>query len=134
VQVLTFANHILGSEKRVLVSLQISGRQLKYGLPESEALKALTYTPASFIGASDLIGAVRKNMVANLLITSGNIFSDDCVVYENWVQGTPYRFIDLRIKDLRGTYNLNVDTSNLKLVLSGTLISQLSNLPLIQRK
>ena len=54
---------------------------------------------------------LKKNMIANLLITSGNIFSDDCVVYENWVQGVPYRFVDLRIKDLRGTYSLKIDTA-----------------------
>ena len=77
-------------------------KSVKYGLPEAEALKALTYTPASMVGAADLVGAVKKNMIANLLITSGDIFKDDCVVYENWVQGVPYRLIDLRIKDLRG--------------------------------
>jgi imidazolonepropionase-like amidohydrolase len=95
-------------------------KAIKYGLPETEALKALTYTPASMIGATDLVGAVKKNMIANLLITSGNIFSDDCVVYENWVQGVPYRFVDLRIKDLRGTYSLNIDTTKFKLTLTGT--------------
>jgi imidazolonepropionase-like amidohydrolase len=95
-------------------------KAVKYGLSETEALKALTYTPSTLIGASDLVGAVKKNMIANLLITSGNIFNDDCVVYENWVQGTPYRLIDMRIKDLTGTYNLSVDTSDFKLVLSGT--------------
>jgi imidazolonepropionase-like amidohydrolase len=96
-------------------------KAVKYGLPENEALKALTYTPASFIGASDLVGAIKKNMIANLLITSGNIFSDDCVVYENWVQGIPYRIADLRIKDIRGTYALKIDTVQYKMVLSGTL-------------
>ena len=95
-------------------------KAIKYGLPETEALKALTYTPASYIGASDLVGAVKKNMIANLLITSGNIFSDDCVIYENWVQGIPYRIVDLRIKDLRGTYTLKIDTAQYKMVLSGT--------------
>ena len=65
------------------------------------------------IGASDLVGAVKKNMIANLLVTSGNIFADNCVIYENWVQGTPYRLVDLRIKDLRGTYSLEVDTAKL---------------------
>jgi imidazolonepropionase-like amidohydrolase len=95
-------------------------KAVKYGLTEAEALKALTATPAGMTGASDLIGAIRKNMVANLLITSGNIFSDDCVVYENWVEGIPYRFVDLRIKDLRGTYNLAVDTLKYKMTLSGT--------------
>jgi imidazolonepropionase-like amidohydrolase len=95
-------------------------KAVKYGLPEAEALKALTFTPASLVGATDLVGALKKNMIANLLITSGNIFSDDCVVYENWVQGIPYRFIDLRIKDMRGTYALKADTSDYKLILSGT--------------
>jgi imidazolonepropionase-like amidohydrolase len=95
-------------------------KSVKYGLSSSEALKALTYTPATMLGVADLVGAVRKNMVANLLITSGDIFSDDCIVFENWVQGIPYRFIDLRIKDLRGTYKLNVDTASYKFTLSGT--------------
>lgn len=95
-------------------------KTIKYGLPEADALKALTLTPAVMIGASDLVGAVKKNMIANLLITSGNIFKDDCVVYENWVQGVPYRLVDLRTTDLRGTYALKVDTAKYKMVLSGT--------------
>ncbi len=116
---LTFA--ITSSDLRTRTSFLTNLRKaIKCGLPEAEALKALTFTPANMIGAADLIGAVKKNMIANLLITSGNIFTDDCVLYENWVQGTPYRFIDLRIKDLRGTYDLNVDTARFKLVLSGT--------------
>ena len=116
---LTFA--ITSSDLRARTSFLANLRKaVKYGLPETEALKALTYTPASMIGATGLVGSVKKNMIANLLITSGNIFSDDCVIYENWVQGTPYRFIDLRIKDLRGTYALNVDTAKYKLTLTGT--------------
>lgn len=96
-------------------------KAIKYGLSETEALKALTANPADMISASDLVGAIKKNMLANFLITSGNIFNDDCVIYENWVKGVPYRFTDLRIKDLRGTYSLTVDTINFKMVLSGTL-------------
>jgi imidazolonepropionase-like amidohydrolase len=95
-------------------------KAVKCGLMESDALKALTTTPAEMIGASDLVGALKKGMLANFLITSGNIFSDDCVIYENWVQGTPYRIVDLRTKDLRGTYALKVDTASYKMVLSGT--------------
>jgi imidazolonepropionase-like amidohydrolase len=116
---LTFA--ITSSDLKIRSGFLTNLRKaVKYGLPENEALKALTYTPASYIGASALVGAIKKNMIANLLITSGNIFSDDCVVYENWVQGIPYRFADLRIKDLRGTYALKIDTIQYKLVLSGT--------------
>ncbi len=116
---LTFA--ITSSDLRLRSSFLTNLRKaIKYGLPEADALKALTITPANMIGASDLVGAVRKNMVANLLITSGNIFNDDCVIYENWVQGIPYRFVDLRTKDLRGTYSLKVDTAIFKMILSGT--------------
>ncbi len=96
-------------------------KAVKYGLPESEALKALTHTPASMADASNLVGAIRNNMVANFLITSGNIFQDDCVIYENWVQGVPYRFTDLRTADLRGTYLLEADTARFRMTLSGTL-------------
>jgi imidazolonepropionase-like amidohydrolase len=95
-------------------------KSVKYGLHEADALKALTTTPAALIGASDLLGAVKKNMIANLLVTSGDIFNDECVVYENWVQGVPYRFIDLRIKDLRGSYDLKTDSAHFKMILSGT--------------
>jgi len=112
---------ITSSDLRARTSFLTNLRKaIKYGLPEKEALKALTTTPAELVGASELVGAVKKNMLANLLITSGNIFSDDCVLYENWVQGVPYRFIDLRIKDLRGTYTLKIDTADYKLILSGT--------------
>jgi imidazolonepropionase-like amidohydrolase len=94
-------------------------KAIKYGLSETEALKALTYTPATYIGVADLVGALKKNMIANLLITSGNIFNDDCIIYENWVQGIPYRIVDLRIKDLRGSWILKIDSVQYKMVLSG---------------
>ena len=96
-------------------------KAVKNGLPENEAFKALTYTPAQIIGATGLVGAVKNNMIANLLVTSGNIFADDCIIYENWVQGTPYRLVDLRVTDIRGVYTLKVDTANYKLTLSGTI-------------
>ncbi len=94
-------------------------KSVSNGLSENDAIKALTYTPANMIGASGLLGAVKKNMIANLLVTSGNIFSDDCIIYETWVQGIPYRIVDLRFKDLRGIYNLAADTAHFKMVLSG---------------
>ena len=95
-------------------------KAVKAGLAENEALKAVTATPAALIGASDLVGAIKKGMVANLLVTSGNIFSEECVLYENWVQGVPFRLADLRFKDVRGNYSLKVDTTTYKLTLSGT--------------
>lgn len=115
---LTFA--ITSSDLKLRTSFLTNLRKsVSNGLSESEAIKALTYTPASMIGAADLVGAVKKNMIASLIVTSGNIFSDDCTIFETWVQGVPYRFVDLRLKDLRGTYTLDADTAHFKMVLSG---------------
>jgi imidazolonepropionase-like amidohydrolase len=116
---IVFAVTSAGLERRIdfLTNLR---KAVKYGLSENEALKALTYTPASMIGASDMIGAIKEKMIANFLITSGNIFGENCIIYENWVQGKPYRLIDLRASDLRGAYDLKIDTSSYKLSLSGT--------------
>jgi len=95
-------------------------KAVKNGLPENEALKALTYSPAAMIGASDLTGSVKTGMVANILVTSGDIFADDCIIYENWVQGTPYRLVDLRLSDVRGVYSVLADTVKYMLTLSGS--------------
>jgi len=115
---LTFA--ITSSDLKQRSSFLVNLRKsVKLGLSENEALKALTFTPASMVGASDMLGAVKKNMLANLLVTSGNIFSDECTIYETWIQGVPYRLTDLRLKDLRGTYALDVDTSHFNMILSG---------------
>jgi imidazolonepropionase-like amidohydrolase len=116
---IVFAVTSAGLERRTdfLTNLR---KAVKYGLSENEALKALTYTPASMIGASDMIGAIEEKMIANFLITSGNIFDENCIIYENWVQGKPYRLVDLRASDLRGAYDLKIDTSSYKLSLFGT--------------
>lgn len=116
---ITFAITSAGMERRsdFLSNLR---KSIKYGLPEAEALKALTYTPAALMNASGLVGALKKNMIANFLITSGDIFKDDCIIYENWIQGVPYRFTDLRNTDIRGNYRLVADNSEYKLSLSGT--------------
>ncbi len=103
-------------------------KAIKNGLSENEALKALTYTPAEMIGASDLIGSVKAGMIANLLVTSGNIFTDDCIIYENWIQGIPYRLVDLRTTDVRGVYILMVDTVIYKLTISGTFTKPVAKL------
>ncbi len=116
---ITFALTSAGLKERSAFLANVR-KSVKNGLAPSEALKALTYTPASMFGVSDLVGALKKNMVANLLITSGDIFSDDCIIFENWVQGVPFRFSDLRIRDLRGIYSLKVDTSEYTMTVTGT--------------
>ncbi len=46
------------------------------GLPAEEALKALTITPATIFGVADVLGTLEPGKIANLTVTSGNIFTD----------------------------------------------------------
>lgn len=92
---------------------------VEYGLSEEAALKAMTYTPATMLGAEKLVGAVKNGMLANILITSGNIFKDDCIIYENWVRGVPYLISDMNLPDLSGSYALSVGDNGYDIVISG---------------
>jgi len=91
------------------------------GLDKKAALKALTYTPATMIGAGDMIGAIKKGMIANMLICSGDIFDKECIIYENWVGGKPFIISDISAPDLSGTYVLRIDTSDYDMTIAGTV-------------
>ncbi len=81
-------------------------KAIKCGLSKEDALKALTKTPAKLIGCDNLLGSLEKGKVANFLITSGEIFDPECVVYENWVQGKKYEITDSKLPELKGEYTL----------------------------
>ena len=43
-----------------------------YGLPEDEALKAITLYPAHILGVGDHLGSIEAGKIANLVVTDGN--------------------------------------------------------------
>lgn len=95
---------------------------IAHGLPAAQALKALTQTPAELLGVYDQIGSLSKGKVANFLITSGPIFEEGSLVFENWVQGERYAVNADALSDLRGEFATTIDgvgAANLK--ISGTL-------------
>lgn len=94
-------------------------KAVRYGLNEKNALKTLTSIPADMLGLSDQIGALKKGMLANFLITSKSIFEEGVVIYENWIAGTPYRFEDPQLPDLRGQYELGFYQLKFKVEMSG---------------
>ena len=73
----------LNDKKDFLNNLRVS---IKKGLSKNVALSSLTSTPAKFIGASDFLGSLEPNKLANFIITSGDIFEDG-EIYENWTLG-----------------------------------------------
>ncbi|KEQ31738.1 amidohydrolase [Pedobacter antarcticus 4BY] len=79
------------------------------GLTEKQALQALTETPAAMIGIQDKAGSLEKGKLANFLITSGNLFKDNTIIYENWVQGKKFVVSKLDVSDISGIYALKID-------------------------
>ncbi len=103
-------------------------KAIENGLTEAQALDALTMRPAQLIHADDLLGSLAVGKLANFIVTSGNLFSAENVIYENWIRGKQYILANRAIADLRGTYDLKITpqtgastpgTQNLKLLITG---------------
>ncbi|MEO6904103.1 MAG: amidohydrolase family protein [Bacteroidia bacterium] len=100
-------------------------KAIDYGLSEKQALKSLTSTPAEMLNVSDKIGKIKVGMIANFIIASGNIFDEKTILYENWIQGNPYKINDYNIIDIRGNFDLmigNLPAIN-KLTIEGEINS-----------
>jgi len=92
---------------------------IKYGLPEAEALKAMTENAAKILKVGDKVGSLDAGKVANFIITSDSLFKKDAKILENWVQGERYVIETINEKSLTGVYNLNVGDTVYKLKISG---------------
>ncbi len=94
---------------------------MDYGLSEKQALESLTTIPAEMLGVADKLGTLTKGKLANFIITSGNLFKKDNIIYENWVEGRQYVVSRMDVTDLRGVYSLAGDgLAGIKLSISGT--------------
>lgn len=94
-------------------------KAIEHGLSETKALEALTTVPAQLLQCSDKVGSLKTGAWANFIITSGNLFSTDNVIYENWIRGKKYIINNLNQADIRGTYALTLDAEKGKLVITG---------------
>ena len=68
----------MGSPGDFLKNLRLA---VEAGLPAEEALKALTTNPASIFGVDAVLGTLETGKIANLTVTSGDIFTDE----EAWI-------------------------------------------------
>jgi imidazolonepropionase-like amidohydrolase len=96
-------------------------KSVEYGLSKTKALEALTTVPAQILGKSDQIGSLMAGSQANFLITSGDLFEEKTTLFENWVQGEQNVINDMRLKDIRGEYDLSAGGNQFKLSLTGEL-------------
>jgi imidazolonepropionase-like amidohydrolase len=69
-----------------------AGTAVAFGLPEEEALKAVTLNAAEFLGIADRVGSLEAGKDATLLITTGSPLEYASTVERAFIQG---RDIDL---------------------------------------
>lgn len=106
-------------------------RAIKLGFDKTKALEALTTIPAAILGKSDEVGSLKVGSYANFIITSGEVFDEKTVLYENWVQGSKFIVNDLGTKDIRGNYDLTVGKDTYKWKIDGTAEAQKSEVTTI---
>ena len=93
-------------------------KAIKYGLSEKTALRALTYNPANFIGVQDKLGSLKQGMYANFFISSKPIFDEEATIFETWSNGEKHVYNDLSLPDISGSYQLQYNSNNYKLIVN----------------
>lgn len=116
--VFAITTHDLKSPKEFKSNLM---KAIKFGLSKDIALAALTNIPAQILGKSDKVGSLNHGTQANFLITSGDIFDEKTVLFENWVQGTKNVIEDMSKKDIRGTYDFSLAGETFEMNIKGKL-------------
>lgn len=87
-------------------------KAIEYGLSERKALEALTQTPAQLLKVADKLGTLDAGKTASFLITSGPLFKENTIIYQNWVQGKRYVLKEENWTDVRGTYTVTLTPGN----------------------
>ncbi len=62
---------------------------VSYGLPEAEALRAVTLRPAEILGIADLLGSLEVGKRANVVLTAGHILQPTTEVKALFIGGKP---------------------------------------------
>ncbi|MBA9076250.1 amidohydrolase family protein [Rufibacter quisquiliarum] len=114
---IAFTSADLRDKSKFLANLR---KAVQHGLPEPEALKALTLTPARLVKAEKYVGSLQEGRQANFVVTSGSLFEPTTLLLTNWVQGQEYRISETPA-DFRGVYTLKIGSQpDRKLIISGT--------------
>ncbi|HEY6399932.1 MAG TPA: amidohydrolase family protein [Blastocatellia bacterium] len=67
-----------------------AAKAVEAGLSKEEAIKAMTIYPAEIFGVAEQLGSIEKGKIANLVVTSGDLFDRRSQVKHVFVDGRPY--------------------------------------------
>ncbi|MGI9532040.1 amidohydrolase family protein [Lutimonas sp.] len=96
-------------------------KAIEYGLDKETALAALTTIPAQILQKSDDIGHLKQGAFANFLISSGDIFEKETILFENWVQGEAFVIHALDQQNIDGNYSFQLDDENYDLTIKNSV-------------
>ena len=82
-----FTAHGLKEDDDFLEKVRLA---IKHGLPESDALAAMTTSSAKLLGLEKRLGKIEPKFLANLVITDKPIFEDEAKVVQTWVAGKQF--------------------------------------------
>ena len=96
----------LSSLNEFLPNLRIA---VARGLSTADALAALTTTPAEWLGLENTHGTIQEGKVANLVVSEGDLFTEEATVRDVWVHGQVYGVTRSPQIDPRGTWRIASD-------------------------
>ncbi len=73
-----------------------AGVAVAFGLPEEEALKAVTINPAQFLGLDDRVGSLEPGKQATFLITTGTPLDMTSDIEQAYIQGRELDMTDIQ--------------------------------------
>lgn len=79
-----------GNSSRPQDFLANAAKAIEAGLPKDEAIKALTLYPAQILGVAEQLGSIEQGKIANIVVTSGDLFERRTQVKHVFVDGKPY--------------------------------------------
>jgi len=73
-----------------------AGVAVAFGLPEEEAIKAVTINAAELMGLDDRIGSLEPGKHATLLITTGNPLDMTTIIEQAYIKGRELDMMDIQ--------------------------------------
>jgi len=67
--------------------LKAAKKAIDAGLPEDDALRAMTLSPAEIFGVEDRLGSLDKGKIANLVVADGDLFNEKTKIKYVFVDG-----------------------------------------------
>ncbi len=94
-------------------------RMVRSGLDTATAIAALTTVPASLFHLENETGRIAAGLRADLVITTNHLLDADNKVLETWASGRRFIVNPEVTEDPRGTFDLNLKSTVLKLRVEG---------------